>query len=117
MDNLISRQAAIDAITDERIVANMDSVYDTELHRCKRAMQRILASLPPAHPDPTLYGYPIEHLEMIARVMAKENYTPEAVVQILQNAGEIAKMVRDEMMEMLKESVERACKGVADDSL
>ena len=48
MDDLISRQAAIDAITDERIVTNMDSVYDSELHRCKRATHRILASLPSA---------------------------------------------------------------------
>lgn len=47
-DDTISRQAAIDAITDERIVTNMDSVYDSELHRCKRATHRILASLPSA---------------------------------------------------------------------
>ncbi len=49
----IYRQDAIDAITDERIVANMDSVYDSEIHRCKRAMQRILASLPPVQPEPS----------------------------------------------------------------
>ena len=48
MDDLISRQAAIGATTDENIVRNMDSVYDSELHRCKRAMHRILASLPSA---------------------------------------------------------------------
>lgn len=51
MSDLISRQSAIDAITDESIVANMDSVFDTELHKCKRAMQRILASLPSAQPE------------------------------------------------------------------
>ena len=67
-------------------------------------------------PEPTLYGYPIEHLEMIARVMAKEHCTPEVVAQLLQNAGEIAKMVRDEMLEMLKESIERSCKGVANEA-
>lgn len=32
----ISRQAAIDEITDANIVENMDSVFDTELHRVKR---------------------------------------------------------------------------------
>lgn len=68
-----------------------------------------------AQPEPTLNGYPIEHLEMIARVMAKENCTTEAVAQMLQNAGEVAKMVCDEMMEMLKESIERSCKGVANE--
>lgn len=61
--------------------------------------------------EQTLYGYPIEHLVIIARVMEKENCTPEIVAQMLQNAGEIAKMVRNEMMEMLKESVERSARG------
>lgn len=51
MNDLISRQAAIDAITDESIVRNMDSVYDSELHRCKRATHRILASLQSAQPE------------------------------------------------------------------
>lgn len=50
-DDVISRKSAIDAITDERIVANMDSVFDTELHRYKRAMQRILASLQTVQPE------------------------------------------------------------------
>ena len=46
MNDLISRQAAIAAIMDECITANMDSVHDSELHRCKRATHRILAKLP-----------------------------------------------------------------------
>lgn len=85
-----------------------DTLTDCEL-------ELFLHNLPSVQPEPTLYGYPIEHLMMIARVMAKENCTPEAVAQMLQNAGEIAKMVRDEMMEMLKESIERSCKGVANE--
>lgn len=56
---------------------------------------------------PTIYGYPIEHLEMIARVMAKENCTPDDVVRMLQDAGVIAKMVRDEILE----TIERSCIG------
>ena len=54
MSDLISRQAAIDAITDEHIVTNMDSVYDSVLHRCKRATHRILANLPTI--DPVKHG-------------------------------------------------------------
>ena len=46
MDDLISRQAAIEAMTDKNIVENMDSVIDTELHRCKRAVHRIIAKIP-----------------------------------------------------------------------
>ena len=50
-DRLISLKAAIDALTDQRLVDNMDSVNDTMLHKTKRAAQRILASLPSAQPE------------------------------------------------------------------
>lgn len=46
MDDLISRVAAIDALTDENIEMNFDSVYDGEIHRTKRAAIRIVANLP-----------------------------------------------------------------------
>ena len=61
---------------------------------------------------PTIYGYPIEHLEMIARVMAKENCTPEDVVRVLQDAGAVAKMVRDEILE----TIERSCIGESNET-
>ena len=53
MDDLISMKAAIDAMTDKNIICNMDSVQDSELHRIKRAVHRILASLPSAQPERT----------------------------------------------------------------
>ena len=102
MNDLISRKEAIDTFY------KCPNIHWTTLDILAK-----IDELPSA--TPTLYGYPIEHLEMIARVMAKENCTPEAVAQMLQNAGEIAKIVRDEMMKMLKESVERCCKGVANE--
>ena len=111
MDDLIRRQDAID-------VADRADCTELAIEDVKKVTDEVikeLKQLPSAYPEPTLYGYPIEHLEMIARVMAKENCTPEIVAQMLQNVGEIAKMVRDEMMEMLKESIERSCKGVAND--
>ena len=86
--NCISRQEAIAAFY------KYPNIHWTTLDILAK-----IAELPSA--TTTLYGYQIEHLEMIARVMAKENCTPEAVTQMLQNAGEIAKMVRNEMMEML----------------
>lgn len=49
-NDLIRRQDAIDAMTDANIVENMDSVIDTELHRVKRAVHRIIAGLPSAEP-------------------------------------------------------------------
>ena len=50
-NDTISRQAAIDALTDENIINHMDSVNDGDLHRCKRAMERILTQLPSAQPE------------------------------------------------------------------
>lgn len=47
MDDLISRQAAIDtAMNDSLIINAMDSVKDGDIHRTKRAIVRLLASLP-----------------------------------------------------------------------
>ena len=103
MSDLIRRQDAIDLIENES--RKWGDEYGVSDVLCD------LADMPSVKPDPKLYGYPIEHLEMIARVIAKENCTPEDVARMLQNAGEIAKMVRDEMLKMLKESVERSCKG------
>lgn len=48
MIDLIDRWETIDRINDENIEAHMDSVMDGELHRVKRAVQRIVASMPSA---------------------------------------------------------------------
>lgn len=110
MDDLISRRAAINIAMQ---YCPDDDGSCSKAGADIREMLDELEDLPSA--QLTLYGYPIEHLVMIARVMAKEHCTPEDVARLLQNAGEVAKMVRDEMMEMLKECVERTCKGVADE--
>lgn len=118
MSNLISRQSAIDAVMKlmpSLTTPDGSGQFDAEIFRMQEMfvdIGQVLNDLPSAQPKPTLHGYPIEHLEMIARVMAKENCTPEDVARLLQNTGEIARMVRDEMMEMLKESIGRSCKGV-----
>lgn len=51
MDDLISRQGVIDAITEKSILENMDSVYDTALKICKRSVHRIIASQPSVQPE------------------------------------------------------------------
>ena len=108
MDDLIRRQDAVELAMQ---YCPDDDGSCSKGDRNIRELLDDLENLPSVQPKPTLYGYPIEHLAMIARVMAKENCTPEVVAQMLQNAGEIARMERDEMMRMLKESVERTCKG------
>lgn len=47
----IGRRDAIDALRYENIIDHMDTVYDSELHRCKRAIERILSQLPSAQPE------------------------------------------------------------------
>ena len=67
----IDRQAAIDAIRNIRevYVNNLPTLID------KASVQTELMMLPSA--QPTLYGYNIEHLAYIARVMEKEGITAE----------------------------------------
>ena len=52
----------------------------------------------------TLYGYKIEHLALIARVMQKDGVTPEEAVQIFKSVQTIAMKVIDE----ISGAVERA---------
>ena len=70
-----------------------------------REVEYILETEPTA--EQTLYGYPVEHLMLIAEVMRKENVTPEKVMEVLTDAGRIASMVRDEFEEQLRKAVER----------
>ena len=52
MTDLISRQAAIDIAMNDRLIINaMDSANDGDIHRTKRAIVRLLASLPSTQPE------------------------------------------------------------------
>ena len=46
MDDLISRQAALEMLNDNELERQADDVFDGDLHRYKRAAQRIIAQLP-----------------------------------------------------------------------
>ena len=46
MDDLISRAAAIDALTKANLKRNVDTVYDGDMNRTRRAAQRVIAQLP-----------------------------------------------------------------------
>ena len=101
MDDLISRRTAIKAFDTAKFDVGYCSEYGVGYNDGLDYAIDKLSVLPSA--QSTLYGYSIEHLATIARVMERENCTPEAAAQMLQNAGEVAKMVRDEILEMLKE--------------
>ena len=57
--------------------------------------------------EPTLHGYNIEHLELIARVLQKENLPPERIAEALTDIGRIVAIVRDEFEETLRKAVEQ----------
>jgi len=54
--------------------------------------------------QPTLYGYNIEHLELIARVLQKENLPPERIAEVLTDFGRIVAIVKDEFEETLRKA-------------
>ena len=62
-----------------------------------------LKELPSAQPE--LYGYKIEHLALIARVMEKEGVSPKKAVETFANICGIVQMVFDEQKEIIKKAV------------
>ena len=109
----ISRTAAIDALekVEElfpwRVPGNRDS-YDRYNEAWNDAIGRAeieIEELPSA--QPTLHGYNIEHLELIARVLQKEDLPPERIVEALTDIGRIVAIVKDEFEEALRKAVEQ----------
>lgn len=97
MSDLIERQDAIDALTE---YGNGRAVYISVEEAFRRIKQ-----LPSA--QPTLYGYNIGHLELIARVLQKEDLPPERIVEALTDIGRIVAIVKDEFEEALRKAVEQ----------
>lgn len=95
MSDLISREDAIDAIKQVTIHSEDESLA-----------VEALENLPSA--QPTLYGYNIEHLELIARVLQEEDLPPERIVEVLTDIGRIVAIVKDEFEETLRETLRKA---------
>ena len=95
MDDLIRRQDAIDAIKQVTMHSEDESLA-----------VEALEDLPSA--QPTLYGYNIEHLELIARVLQEEDLPPERIVEVLTDIGRIVAIVKDEFEETLRETLRKA---------
>ena len=89
MDDLISRQAVIRALESF-------SLAEAVL---------IVKGLPSV--EPTLYGYKIEHLAYIARVMEKEGVTAEYAVRTFDDMSRAIKMIIDEAQEKIEETLWR----------
>ena len=107
-DDCISRQAAKDIFTELYGISAIASVFDKDewADICKTTANE----LPPV--QPTLYGYNIGHLELIARVLQKEDLPPERVVEALTDIGRIVAIVSDEFEETLRKAVEECTKNM-----
>lgn len=69
------------------------------------AEYRTIEALPSV--EPTLYGYNIKHLDLIARVLQKEDLPPDRIVDALTDIGRIVEIVNDEYEEALRKAVEQ----------
>lgn len=103
MKKLIELDAALEGLEN----LNAISFYEANEHSKEAYMETkdMLKALPTV--QPTLYGYNIEHLELIARVLQKEDLPPERVVEALKDIGRIVAIVKDEFEETLRKAVEQ----------
>lgn len=103
--DLINRQAAINALICKMRPHNNGDGTMTICAMSEGFVRETLNELPSA--QPTLYGYNIEHLALIARLLQKENLPPERIVEVLTDIGKIVAIVRDEYEEILRKAVEQ----------
>ena len=103
MDDLISRQEAIDAICKTCYLLDYHecSGYPEDSTWCDELVA--LRKLPSAQAE--LYGYKIEHLALISRVMQREGVSPEKAVETFANICGIVQMIFDEQKEIIKKAV------------
>ena len=71
-----------------------------------------VCEMPPA--QPTLYGYSIEFLAMVAEIMKKENVGPGEALQLFKSASYIAELVRAEWYENVQRQMEQMFEGGQD---
>ena len=105
--DIISRQAALDAFKVCATIGrgNGKSVAFKIANDYADIVRKRIEALPSA--QPTLHGYNIDHLELIARVLQKEDLPPERVVEALTDIGRVVAIVRDEFEETLRKAVEQ----------
>ena len=109
MDDLISRQAAINALGEEPEVwedpYTLSDEYTLGRRNQWREDKEAIINLSAA--QPTLYGYKIEHLAYIARVMEKEGVTADYAVRTFDDISRALRMIIEEaqgkVMEALNE--------------
>ena len=98
MNDFISRERAIAELVN-MVTDHANDTFHGVLLRWTE-VKEMLESLPPE--QPTLYGYQLEHLAYIARVMQKENVTAEYAVRTFDDMGRAIKMIIDDARECVE---------------
>ena len=102
MSDLISRQAAIDALKNRwKKTRNYEGIGDDIAEECELYLKQVPSA------QPTLYGYSIEHLALIAAVMQKEHVTPEKALEYFKDIQRMGQIIIDEQQEIIKRTVEK----------
>ena len=103
MNDLIDRQAAIDHWRSMIDATDEGDKYDTGFDDGLEFCISDLSTMPSA--QPTLYGYEIEHLAYIARVMQKEGVTAEYAVRTFGDVSRASRMIIEELQEKVEKSL------------
>jgi hypothetical protein len=105
-DDTVSRKSVLDAL---------DALCDRECEYSKQQRNfmcgacrlgsafDVIDELPSV--QSTLYGYRIEHLAYIARVMEKEGLTAEEAVRTFGDISRAVRMIIDEMQRKIEEAI------------
>lgn len=107
--DLIERQAAIDALGEPPDSGDWMDEWECGCRSQWEWDKEALENVPST--QPTLCGYNIEHLVLIAQVLQKENLPPDRITEVLTDIGRIVAVVCDEFEETLKRSVEQGGTG------
>lgn len=108
----IDRQAAIEVVhhtiyeffdVDVEDEESPFTYKDSKLLDLNKAISTGIKDLPTV--TPTLYGYNIEHLKLIAEVLIKENLPPERVFEALTDISRIISIVKTEFTDALRKAV------------
>jgi hypothetical protein len=101
MSDLISRAEAIQALDGELTITGRTNAEAVRGY--VKLVKDRLERLPSA--QPTLYGYKIEHLAYIARVMEKEGVTADYAVRTFDDMSRAIKMIIDETQQKVEEAL------------
>lgn len=107
MKDLIYRQQAVDEIAKMMpTLMSADGTHpaDEEIFKAQEIFVdciKTIENLPSA--QPTLYGYKIEHLACIARVMEKEGVTADYAVRAFDDMSRMIKMIIEEAQQKVEE--------------